>query len=132
MILWMTYGYSFLCIYTAQELFEAREVRVIGTLLPAYERRLDAASASVLLGKSLQVSSEVHTAMQARGFRGEIHVLQEPPLTGKDWLQLGAFASIAGMAVWLGRYSGVRGSRRSVQLYPVARPQWRVPQGVPR
>ena len=39
-------------------------------------RRLVAASAGVLLEKSLQVSGEVHTAMLARGFRGEIRLLE--------------------------------------------------------
>ncbi len=102
-ILGMTYRYIFLLLRTAQEMFEAREVRVIGTLLPADRRRLASASAGVLLGKSLQLSGEVHLAMQARGFRGEIHLLDELPLRASDWLQLGAFGAFAATAVWLGR-----------------------------
>jgi cobalt/nickel transport system permease protein len=102
-ILGMTYRYIFLFLRTAQEMFEAREVRIVGSLPAGDRRRLAAASAGVLLGKSLQVSTEVHTAMQARGFRGDIHLLDELPMRGRDWLQLGAFCAVAGMAVWLGR-----------------------------
>ena len=99
----MTYRYLFLLVQTAQEMFEAREARLIGVLEPADRRRLAAASAGLLLGKSIQLSGEVHLAMQARGFRGDVRLLDDPALGAIDWLGLAAFAGAACAAVWLGR-----------------------------
>jgi cobalt/nickel transport system permease protein len=102
-ILGMTYRYIFLFVQTAQDMFVAREARLIGALEPADRRRLAAASAGLLLGKSIQLSGEVHMAMQARGFRGEVYLLDDPSMRSKDWLGLAAFSSIAFAAMWLGR-----------------------------
>jgi len=93
----------FLLLATARDMFESRESRMVGVLEPSDRRRLAAASAGVLLGKTLQASGEVHMAMQARGFRGEIRLLEEFRMRGQDWLRLAAFVSAAGIAVWVGR-----------------------------
>jgi cobalt ECF transporter T component CbiQ len=102
-IVGMTYRYLFLLAQTAEEMFEAREARLIGVLGPRERRRLAAASAGLLLAKSIQLSGEVHLAMQARGFRGDVRLLDEPILEPKDWMALAAFASTAGTALWFGR-----------------------------
>ena len=102
-ILGMTYRYMFLFLATARDMFESRESRMVGVLEPADRRRMAAASAGVLLGKTLQVSGEVHLAMQARGFRGEIRLLDELQMRPNDWLRLAAFVGAATLAVWLGR-----------------------------
>ena len=102
-IVGMTYRYIFLFARTAQDMFEAREARLIGILEPADRRRLAAASAGLLLGKSIQMSGEVHLAMQARGFRGEVRLLEDRSMSSKDWLGVAAFAGIACAAMWLGR-----------------------------
>jgi len=102
-IVGMTYRYIFLFLETARDMFEAREVRLIGSLEPADRRRLATASAGLLLGKSIQLSGEVHLAMQARGFRGDIHLLENPSMRSKDWLGLAAFSGLAGAAMWFGR-----------------------------
>jgi cobalt/nickel transport system permease protein len=102
-ILGMTYRYMFLFLAAARDMFESRESRIVGVLQPADRRRLAAASAGVLLGKTLQVSGEVHMAMQARGFRGEIRLLDELQMRTPDWLRLAAFVGVATLAVWLGR-----------------------------
>jgi cobalt/nickel transport system permease protein len=102
-ILGMTYRYMFLFLATARDMFESRESRIVGVLEPADRRRLAAASAGVLLGKSLQVSGEVHLAMQARGFRGEFRLLDELQMRPNDWLRLAAFVGAATLAVWLGQ-----------------------------
>jgi energy-coupling factor transporter transmembrane protein EcfT len=99
----MTYRYIFLFVQTAQDMFEAREARLVGALQPSDRRRLAAASAGLLLGKSIQLSGEVHMAMQARGFRGDVHLLDDPSMRSKDWLGLAAFSGIAFAAMWLGR-----------------------------
>lgn len=102
-IVGMTWRYIFLLVQTAEEMFEAREARWIGVLEPADRRRLAAASAGLLLDKSIQLSGEVHLAMQARGFRGDIRLLDDSTLAPKDWLALAAFAAIAVATIWLGR-----------------------------
>ncbi len=102
-IVGMTYRYLFLLAQTAEEMFEAREARLIGILEPSDRRRLAAASAGLLLAKSIQLSGEVHLAMQARGFRGEVLLLDEGILDPKDWAALAAFACAACAAMWFGR-----------------------------
>jgi cobalt/nickel transport system permease protein len=98
----MTYRYIFLLLRTATEIFEAREARMIGRLQPADQRRLATASAGVLLGKTMQLTGDIHLAMQARGFRGEVRLLDDVALRAADWLRLSAFAGIAAGAVWWG------------------------------
>jgi cobalt ECF transporter T component CbiQ len=102
-ILGMSYRYMFLFLATARDMFESRESRLVGVLAPSDRRRLAAASAGVLLGKTLQVSGEVHMAMQARGFRGEVRLLNELQMRTYDWLRLAAFVGTATLALWLGR-----------------------------
>ncbi len=102
-ILGMTYRYIFLLLQVAREMFEARRSRLLGTLDAPQRRRLAAASAGVLLGKTFQVSNEVYLAMQSRGFRGEVHTLDELRLQTRDWAWLAALIAAAVVAVWLGR-----------------------------
>jgi cobalt ECF transporter T component CbiQ len=102
-IVGMTYRYLFLFVRMAQDMFEAREARLIGVLEPQERRRLAAASAGLLLEKSIQVSGEVHLAMQARAFRGEVYLLENTAMRSQDWMGLAAFAGISCSAMWLGR-----------------------------
>lgn len=102
-LLGMTYRYMFLFLGTARAMFESRESRMVGVLEPADRRRLAAASAGVLLEKTLDMSAEVHLAMQARGYRGEIRLLDDIEMRRNDWLRLAAFAAAAILAMWLGR-----------------------------
>jgi cobalt ECF transporter T component CbiQ len=102
-LLEMTYRYLFLFVQTAQDMIESRRARLFGILAPADERRLAAAMVGVLLDKSLHLSREVYLSMQARGFRGEVKLLDETRLQVGDWLRLTGFVSVALLAVWLGR-----------------------------
>lgn len=102
-ILGMTYRYVFLMLQTARDMFEARESRTVGVLEPSDRRRLATATVGVLLSKSYQLSSEVHLAMQSRGFRGEVFLLDEFEARGADWLWLGFFFAVAAAAAWVGR-----------------------------
>lgn len=104
-VLGMTYRYLFLFLETAKDMFESRRSRIIGRLSGTERRRVAAASAGVLLSKSLQLSSEVYDAMQARGFRGEIYLLDEfegPPRDWTTWIMAAIFAVLAAAAFWLG------------------------------
>jgi cobalt/nickel transport system permease protein len=102
-ILGMTYRYIFVLLQTASDMFESRQSRMVGRLDGADQRRLASASVGVLLGKSLQLSSEVYLAMLARGFRGEVYLLDEFHVQPRDWLALAGFVIIAGLAFWFGR-----------------------------
>ncbi|MDQ6678033.1 MAG: cobalt transporter CbiM [Acidobacteriota bacterium] len=102
-ILGMTYRYLFLLLRTAHEMFESRRSRMVGILAESDRQRLSSASVGLLLEKSVQLSHDIHLAMQARGFRGEAHVLDEPAIRFLDWAYLAAFASFAAAALVLGR-----------------------------
>jgi cobalt ECF transporter T component CbiQ len=102
-ILGMTYRYILLLLETAHGMFEARRSRTVGRLAPPDRRRLAAAGVGVLLDRSLRLSRDVYDAMQARGFRGEVHVLDEFRMGGRDWIALAGFAVITAAAVLAGR-----------------------------
>ena len=99
----MTYRYTFVFLQTAQSMLESRQTKLGGRLSPHDGRRLATASVGVLLDKSIHLSSEVHLAMQARGFRGEVHVLEDPRLRSPDWLQLMALLLLSFLALLAGR-----------------------------
>ncbi|MGN6674546.1 MAG: cobalt ECF transporter T component CbiQ [Thermomicrobiales bacterium] len=101
-ILSMTYRYIFLLLQTAQDMFESRQSRAVGVLDGAERRRVASASVGVLLGKSFQLSSDVYLAMQSRGFRGEVHTLDDFQMRTRDWLGLAGFVVLAALVFWLG------------------------------
>jgi cobalt/nickel transport system permease protein len=102
-ILGMTYRYLFLLLKAAQEMFESRQSRLVGPLEGADRRRVAAGTVGVLLTRSFQLSAEVHAAMQARGFQGEVHLLEDLSIKARDWMQLAGFAAVAALAVVMGR-----------------------------
>ena len=102
-ILGMTYRYIFLLLQTARDMFESRRSRTVGRLDAAEQRRLAGASIGVLMSKSFQLSNDVYMAMQSRGFRGEVYLLDEFKLRARDIAALVAFVVLAGVGLWLGR-----------------------------
>jgi cobalt ECF transporter T component CbiQ len=102
-MLGMTSRYILLLVETAHEMFESRQSRTVGRLTSADRRRMAVASAGVLLGRTLQLGGDVYLAMQARGFRGEVYLLDDFRMAPADWLALAAFAALATAAVWAGR-----------------------------
>ncbi len=99
----MTYRYLFVFLRAASDLFEARRARLLGPPVPESQRTSATAIAGVLLEKSFLLSSEVYLAMEARGFRGEIRLLDDFSMRIADWLSLAVFLSLASLAVWVGR-----------------------------
>jgi energy-coupling factor transporter transmembrane protein EcfT len=67
------------------------------------ERRLLAATSGTLLGKSLQISSEVYLSMQSRGFRYYPRTMDVFQMKLRDWISGAAVLIITGFAIWLGR-----------------------------
>ena len=102
-ILGMASRYILLLLETAHEMFQSRKSRSVGALQGAGRRRMAVASAGVLLSRTFQLSGEVYLAMQARGFRGEVHLLDDFAMKRLDWLALAGFAALAAAAVWAGR-----------------------------
>lgn len=103
LILGMTYRYIYLLLHIANDMFLSRKSRVIGHLNDADNRRLLAAVSGALLGKSLDMSSEVYLAMQSRGFRGKMVTLKPFAMRTRDWGWLTGFLSICALAIFLGR-----------------------------
>jgi cobalt/nickel transport system permease protein len=101
-ILGMTHRYIFLLLQLAREQFEARRSRLVGVLSATQRRKVAASSAGVLLDKSVQLSGEAFSAMQARGFRGEIYTLDDFRMNPRDWCALIAFVVLATFAFLLG------------------------------
>jgi len=102
-VLGMTYRYILLLLDAAHDMFVARRSRSVGRLPGADRRRLLAQSAGALLARSLQLSGEVFLAMQARGYRGEVFVLDDFVMRRRDWLVLASFVAAAAAAIWAGR-----------------------------
>jgi len=101
-ILGMTCRYILLMLQTAHEMFEARKSRTVGAMTVGEQRRVAVSSAGVLLTKTFQLSGDVYLAMQARGFRGEVYLLDDFQMKRLDWTAATAFAALAA-AVWAGR-----------------------------
>jgi cobalt/nickel transport system permease protein len=102
-ILGMSCRYTLLLLETAHAMFESRRSRTVNRMTPVESRRLAISGCGVLLGKTLHMSGEVYLAMQARGFRGEIYLLDEFMMQCRDWLALGAFGALAALSIVLGR-----------------------------
>lgn len=102
-ILGMTYRYLFLVLESAHDMFESRRSRMIGELTGRERRRVAAASAGVLLSKTFDLSNEVFLAMQSRGYRGDVSILDEFQVRRLDWAMLAAFALVSIAAFWLGQ-----------------------------
>ncbi|MEJ2009088.1 MAG: cobalt ECF transporter T component CbiQ [Acidobacteriota bacterium] len=102
-ILGMTYRYLFLVLQSAHDMFESRRSRMVGELTGSERRRVAASSAGVLMSKTFDLSSEVYLAMQSRGYRGDVSLLDEFQVRRFDWIMLAGFALISAAAFWLGR-----------------------------
>jgi cobalt ECF transporter T component CbiQ len=100
-ILGMTHRYIFVFLTAASQMFEARRSRMVGRLDPRERRRVATASAGVLLSKALHMSTDIHLAMIARGYRGEVHLMDEFQAKLIDWIALSSVAAIAIFALWL-------------------------------
>ena len=102
-ILGMAYRYIFLLIDSARDMLESRRSRMVGELKGAERRRLAAASVGVLMSKTMQLSGDVYGAMLARGFRGEVYMLDDFRTAAIDWIMLFVFAALAAGAFFYGR-----------------------------
>ena len=103
LVLGMTYRYIYLLLHLANDMFLSRQSRVVGYLSTSDNQHVLAAVSATLLGKSLDMSSEVYLAMVSRGFRGSIITLKPFQMRAKDWWWLSAFLAIAVVVIVMGR-----------------------------
>ena len=102
-ILGMTYRYIFVLLRAAHDMFESRRSRMLGRPPAGERRRIAVNSAGVLLSKTFQLSGEVYLAMQSRGFRGEVYLLNDFKMRPADWAVLPALLILSSAAFWLGQ-----------------------------
>ena len=102
-ILGMTYRYIFLLLESAQAMLESRRSRAVGELNGRDRRRVAAATIGVLISKTFDFSNDVYSAMLARGFRGEVYVLEDFHAAFGDWLTLGISLVVSAGAIYWGR-----------------------------
>lgn len=96
----MTYRYVFLLLDLSLEMFESRRSRIVAPLRGAERRKMVAATAGVLLSKSAAMSEEVFDAMQARGYRGEVYLLDASPMRSYDWVAISVAIAGTGLLIW--------------------------------
>jgi cobalt ECF transporter T component CbiQ len=101
-ILGMTCRYILLLLETAHEMFEARKSRTVGALDQGDRRRMAISAAGVLLSRTSQLSGDVYLAMQSRGFRGEVYLLDDFQMKPRDWAAAAGFAALTAAAIWAG------------------------------
>jgi cobalt/nickel transport system permease protein len=103
LILGMTFRYIYLLLHIANDMFLSRKSRVIGRMSGSQERHMLAAIGATLLGKSLNMSSEVYLAMVSRGYRGTVVTFKPFRMRRQDWCWAANFAAITVVILYLGR-----------------------------
>lgn len=103
LVLGMTYRYIHLLLHTANDMFLSRKSRILRRMSGAEERRLMAATSGALLGKSLQISSDVYLAMESRGYRGYPRTMDRFRMRWFDWVAVLIVGFVTAAAIWFGR-----------------------------
>jgi cobalt/nickel transport system permease protein len=101
LIIGMAYRYIFLLLGSVTDMFQARQARTPGT--PKHDssaRAFLGAGVGALLGRSAQLSEEVHQAMVARGFRGDAKTLDHPGLRAVDAFYAAAVVAAGAALMW--------------------------------
>ena len=99
----MTLRYLMLLSLMVQEMHIAKKSRTIQRRKTWLEQRWIAGQVGTLFKRSMQLSTEVHRAMVARGYRGEVRILKVFRMQKKDYLWLVFCVSLSGMLIYFGR-----------------------------
>jgi len=97
----MALRYLMLLSRTVEEMYTAKKSRTLRAGKTRLEQRWIAGQAGTLFMRSMQLSSEVHRAMIARGYQGEIKILNTFRVRTRDYLWL---AFCAGLSTVLGYF----------------------------
>ncbi|WP_406676645.1 cobalt ECF transporter T component CbiQ [Moorella sp. ACPs] len=99
----MTYRYIFLLLKTTEEMFTARQSRLVGRSSLKMNRHFLAGAMGNLLIRAYVLSEEVYQAMVARGYRGEGRCLEDYSLAPRDYWRFAGFI-MAGLILLGGDY----------------------------
>jgi cobalt/nickel transport system permease protein len=99
-LLGMMERYLFLLLTSAGEMLEGRRSRLVGRLPGRERRRLAGSLVGALLARSLHLAGEVHLAMVARGWRGEVRLLDDFRCRARDWLALVCGGLVFSVVAW--------------------------------
>lgn len=99
----MALRYLWLICHLAEEMHLARKSRTIRQGRARAERRWVAAQVGGLFRRSMRLCEEVHQAMVARGYQGEVRILSTFLLRPRDGFWLAGAALLAGLLIYYGR-----------------------------
>ncbi len=94
LILAMTYRYIFLLLRVAESMFLARKSRFIAKTDLSEQHQWLSARIGVLIGKSFNLSNEVHLAMVSRGWSGNPRLMEEGKIGKRDLIWILSVAII--------------------------------------
>jgi cobalt/nickel transport system permease protein len=99
----MTLRYLMLLSQVVLEMCLAKKSRTIRTGKTWAEQRWVAGQVGALFKWSMQVSTEVHRAMVARGYQGEVRLLSSSQIRKRDYLWIVFCAGLSGVLIYYGR-----------------------------
>jgi cobalt/nickel transport system permease protein len=99
----MTLRYLLLLSQVVLEMCLAKKSRTIRNGKTGAEQRWVAGQVGTLFKWSMQVSAEVHRAMVARGYQGEVRLLSSSPIRKRDYFWIAFCAGLSGVLIYYGR-----------------------------
>ena len=99
----MALRYLLLLSQIVQETHIAKKSRTIRLRKTREEQRWIAGQVGTLFKRSMQLSVEVHRAMVARGYQGEVRILSVFQIQKKDYLWMAFCAGLSGLLIYFGR-----------------------------
>lgn len=96
----MAYRYIFLLTDLVREIYFAKRARTIRARSLAEEQRWVGGRIGYILIRSMNTSEKIHQAMLSRGFDGDVRVMQDFQLRGRDWIA-GSLATMLGLLMIL-------------------------------
>jgi cobalt/nickel transport system permease protein len=90
LILDMCYRYIFLFMDIVRDLYVAKKSRTIRSGDTFEEQKWVGGRMGYTLVKTLDMSEKVHNAMVARGFTGDVRIMQDHRMRGRDYIALAA------------------------------------------
>jgi energy-coupling factor transporter transmembrane protein EcfT len=99
----MTLRYLMLLSQVVQEMCLAKKSRTLRVGKTRAEQRWVAGQMGTLFKWSMQLSVQVHQAMVARGYRGEVRILSSFHIRKRDYLWAAFCAGLSGILVYFAR-----------------------------
>jgi cobalt/nickel transport system permease protein len=99
----MALRYLFLLSQVVREMHIAKKSRTIHPGKTKTEQRWIAGQVGTLFKRSMQLSAEIHRAMMARGYQGEVRILSVFRIRKRDYLWTAFCVSLSGLLIYFGR-----------------------------